>query len=130
MKKLILILALCHSLSFAHGSGNHKHDKAEKKADRTLHLVNHQFEGTKQWLPGTMVVKAGETIDIHLTNKAPSGVHGFRLWDADHKNALITVNVPKGKSITKRFVAGQKGDILDFDCQIHGAHVGGQIIVL
>ena len=81
-------------------------------------------------MPGTLIVKAGEKIELKLTNKTPSGIHGFRLWDSNHKNALITTNVPKGKTISSEFTAGKKGDIYQFDCQLHGAHVGGQIIVL
>lgn len=129
MKSTLLItslfLTLCLSSAFASGKSHKK-----TKHDRVLQIVNHQFEGTKQWLPGTLIVKSGEKIQLKLTNKTPSGIHGFRLWDSNHKNALITTNVPKGKTIETEFTAGKKGEIYQFDCHLHGAHVGGQIIVL
>ena len=128
MKLLTIILPLILATNiFASSKGHEKHMKA---ANRVIKMVNHQFQGTKQWLPGTIAVKPGEEIELHLINKAPSGVHGFRIWDAKMKNALVTKNIPKGKTVKVRFTAGKKGDIHQFDCQLHGAHVGGQIIVL
>jgi len=129
MKSILTIIVFTMALSVFASGGAHKGHK-KTKFDRVLQIVNHQFEGTKQWLPGTLIVKAGEKIQLKLTNKTPSGIHGFRLWDSNHKNALITTSVPKGKTVEKEFTAGKKGDIYQFDCQLHGAHVGGQVIVL
>jgi len=119
MKIMLIALTLSLGLSnvFASGSGHKNHKKV--KFHRVLHIVNHQFEGTKQWLPGTLMVKPGEKVQLKLTNKTPSGIHGFRLWDANHKNALITTTVPKGKTVETQFTAGKKGEIYQFDCQLN-----------
>ncbi len=136
--KVLISLALLVSMSHVFAD-NHQHASPKQavqladqsnKPDRVLTLVNHQFEGTKQWLPGTLVVKAGETVDLVLINNTESGIHGFRIRGNDGKTVMIQEDVAKGKMATLRFKAGNKGDIYQFDCQLHPAHVGGQIIVL
>ena len=62
---------------------------------RMFTVVNHQFEGTKQWLPGTLIVNVGDDVEIMLVNNAPSGVHNFSIPAFD-----INQNVMKGKPAT------------------------------
>jgi heme/copper-type cytochrome/quinol oxidase subunit 2 len=93
-------------------------------AERSLTIVNHEFEGTKQWLPGTIVVEEGDTIKLTLINNVPSGVHGFTIEDFAQK-----IDVKKGKPETLTFVANKAG-IFPITCHLHKAHVGGQLIVL
>jgi len=110
MKKFLLSLTLLSSLSsFAE--------------TRKFTVVNHQFEGTKQWLPGTLVVNNGDDVEITLINNAPSGVHNFSIPEFK-----ITQNVLKGKKVTVKFKADKVG-IWNIMCGLHKAHVGGQFIV-
>jgi len=93
-------------------------------ADRTITLVNHEFEGTKQWLPGTIAAYVGETITINLINNTPSGVHGFHIPDFNQR-----VDIKKGEKKSISFVANKVG-IFDMKCHLHPAHVGGQLIIM
>ena len=93
-------------------------------ADQDITLVNHEFAGTKQWLPGTIVAYVGEKITITLINNAPSGIHGFAIPDFDQKD-----EVKKGEKKTLSFVASKAG-IFPIKCHLHPAHVGGQLVIL
>ena len=109
MKKLMLTIFIC-VFSFSSYS-----------AKRVIQLVNHQYEGVKQWLPGTIIVNQGDDVEIHLINK--KGLHGFRI------KAFNIEETVSSKKITKvSFKASKKG-IHKIDCQMHGAHVGGQLII-
>ena len=109
LKKLLLVSFLC-LFSFSGYS-----------AKRVIKLVNHQYEGVKQWLPGTIYVEKGDDVEIHLINK--KGIHGFRIKAF---NIEEQVNSKKVKIV--KFKASKKG-IFKVDCQMHGAHVGGQLII-
>jgi nitrosocyanin len=102
------ILAICFlmSTSFA--------------ATRNITIVNHEFKGTKQWLPGYFKVKEGDKVKIKLINNAPSGIHGFEI-----KEFNIKVAVKGGEKKTVEFVASKEG-VFNFQCHLHKAHVGGQ----
>lgn len=93
-------------------------------ADRLIKVVNHQYEGTKQWVPGTIVVNKGDTVTIQLTNNTPSGVHNFSIPEFK-----VNVNVLKGKPQEVKLTADKKG-IFTIKCGLHKAHVGGQFVVL
>lgn len=90
---------------------------------RKFTVVNHQFEGTKQWLPGTLIANEGDDVEITLINNAPSGVHNFSIPAFD-----VNQNVLKGKNVTVKFKASKKG-IHNIMCGLHKAHVGGQFVV-
>lgn len=91
---------------------------------RSMTLVNYETEGVKQWLPGTIVAKKGDEIELTLINNVPSGDHGFFI--PDYK---ITKVVSKGKKEVVTFKADREG-IFSMKCQLHPAHVGGQLVVL
>jgi len=93
-------------------------------ADQDVTLVNHEYEGTKQWLPGTIAAYRREKITITLINNTPSGVHGFFIPDFNQK-----VDVKKGEKKVLSFVADKAG-IFNMKCHLHPAHVGGQLIIL
>ena len=95
--------------------------QAEK---RVINIVNHQTQGTKQWVPGTIIVNQGDEVTVNLINNVPSGLHGFRIKDYNIKEA-----VKKGEKKTIKFVADKAG-IFKIDCQLHKAHVGGQLVVM
>lgn len=93
-------------------------------ATREITLVNHQYEGTKQWLPGFFKVQQGEIVKIKLINNAPSGVHGFEI-----KEYKIRAVAMKGKPAEVEFKADRPG-VYAFKCHLHPTHVGGQFEVV
>lgn len=93
-------------------------------AKREITIVNHEFQKTKQWIPGTVIVKKGEDVEIKLINKAPSGIHGFYIPAFN-----VRVDVGKNKTKTVKFKADKTG-LFDMKCHLHKAHVGGQLLVI
>ena len=93
-------------------------------AKRTITLVNYETDGVKQWLPGTIIVKKGDEVEITLINNVPSGVHGFFIPDFD-----VRKEVKKGVKEVVKFKA-EKDGLFDMKCHLHPAHVGGQLLVL
>ncbi len=100
---------------------------------RSITLVNYETEGplvdgrpstVKQWLPGTIVVKKGDDVELTLINNVPSGDHGFFLPDFQ-----ITKVVKKGKKEVVTFKPTKDG-IFQMKCHMHPAHIGGQLVVL
>jgi nitrosocyanin len=90
---------------------------------RTISVVNHEFEGTKQWLPGTIYAKKGDEVTLKLINKAPSGLHGFQI-----PAFKIKENLKKGETKKVTFKADKAG-IFQINCHLHAAHVGGQLVI-
>ena len=99
--------------------------RAEEKVDQYT-IVNVEYEGTKMWLPGTLVVHKGDKVKIRLINnvKSDPNQHGFTIPAYN-----IAVVVTRGEPMTLEFVADKVG-IFPIACQLHPAHVGGQLIVL
>lgn len=94
-------------------------------ATRALTLVNYETEGgVKQWVPGTIIVKKGEEVQLTLINNVPSGDHGFFLPDFK-----IRELVSKGKKKVVKFKADKEG-LFEMKCHMHPAHIGGQIYVI
>ena len=101
---------------------------------RSITILNYETPGAmvdgkpgptvKQWLPGTIVVKKGDDVELTLINNVPSGEHGFFIPDFK-----ITKVVGKGKKEVVRFKADKDG-IFAMKCHLHPAHIGGQLIVL
>lgn len=94
---------------------------AEKRA---ITLVNYETDGVKQWLPGTIIARKGDEIEITLINNVPSGVHGFFILDFNVKK-----DVKKGIKEVVTFTADKEG-LFNMKCHLHPAHVGGQLLVL
>ena len=90
---------------------------------RKITLVNYQIEGTKQWVPGTIAGYEDEQLEITLINKA-KGPHGFTI--PSHK---VTEVVKKGEKKTITITLKEEG-IYPMKCQLHPAHIGGQLIIL
>jgi len=96
-----------------------------QQTKRSITLVNYEnASGTKQWLPGTIIVKKGEQVEITLINDVPSGIHGFFIPDFN-----IRKEVKKGKKEVVSFTADKDG-LFEMKCHMHPAHVGGQLLVL
>ena len=110
MKKILIVLALmAHVSSFA--------------ADRTIVLVNYEINGVKQWNPGTIIVKAGEEVELELRNVA-KGPHGFMI------PAFGITKVIKANETQKITLKADKKGLYEMKCHMHKAHVGGQLLVL
>jgi nitrosocyanin len=89
-------------------------------------LVNIEFEGTKIWVPGPVVVAKGDTVRITAINNVKSDppVHGFAV-EAYGIQALVNV----GKPEIIEFKADKAG-IFPIICHLHPPHVGTQLVVL
>lgn len=92
---------------------------------REFTVVNIEYEGTKVWVPSTLVVAKGDTVKIKLINNVPGdpNVHGFAI-PAFNVAAVVT----RGEPAAVEFVADKAG-IFPTSCQLHPAHVGGQLVV-
>jgi nitrosocyanin len=95
-------------------------------ADVNQTLVSVEIEGSKFWLPGTVVAKQGQTVRLTLINKVQSdpNQHGFSI---PAFNVAEVVN--RGETKTVTFKADKAG-VFPMICQLHPAHVGGQLVVL
>jgi len=94
--------------------------------DMSFTVVNVEYEGSKIWLPATLVVKKGTTVKLKLINNVPSdpNQHGFAI-PAYNIAEVVTRGEPK----TLEFKADKDG-IFPINCQLHPAHVGGELVVL
>jgi len=102
--------------------------RAEEKAGGkvSLTIVNIEYEGSKIWVPTTIVAHKGDKVALKLINNVPSdpSQHGFAI--PDYKIAEI---VDRGQPKTVEFTADRAG-VFPIICQLHPAHVGGQLVVL
>jgi nitrosocyanin len=91
---------------------------------RSFTLVNYETDGVKQWLPGTIIAKKGETVEITLINNVPSGIHGFFI-----PSFGVRKEVKKGVKEVVTFTADKEG-LHEMKCHMHPAHIGGQILIM
>ena len=89
-------------------------------------VVNIEYEGSKVWTPGTLVVKKGTLVKLKLVNNVASdpNQHGFSI--AAYNIAEV---VTRGEPKQVEFKADKEG-IFPITCQLHPAHVGGELVVL
>jgi nitrosocyanin len=89
-------------------------------------LVNIEFEGTKIWIPGPVVVKKGDTVRIKAINnvKSEPPVHGLAI-EAYGIQSLVHV----GKPEIIEFTADRAG-LFPINCHLHPPHVGTQLVVV
>jgi nitrosocyanin len=86
-------------------------------------LVNVLLDGTKIWLPSSLIVHQGDEVELTLINKLDAP-HGFEI------EALGVEEVVQPKATTTvRFTASHAG-IYPYICQLHPPHIGGQLLVL
>lgn len=97
-----------------------------EQPEMKLTIVNLEYEGTKIWLPSTIVVKKGTKVTLKLINNVPSdpNQHGFAI-PAYNVSAVVT----RGEPQTVEFTADKDG-VFPTICQLHPAHVGGELVVL
>jgi nitrosocyanin len=86
-------------------------------------LVNAVLDGTKIWLPSSLMVHQGEEVELTLINKLDDP-HGFKIADV----GVEEVVQPKAQ-MTVQFTASQPG-AYSYICHLHPPHLGGQILVL
>jgi plastocyanin len=86
-------------------------------------LINVVLDGTKIWLPSSVMVYQGEVVELTLINKLDDP-HGFQI----EAFAVEEVVQPQAQ-MTVKFTASQPG-AHSYICHIHPPHLGGQILVL
>ena len=99
---------------------------AQAQSAKEVTLVNFEFEGTKVWIPGAVVVKKGDTVHLKAINnvKSEPPVHGLAI---DAYGIKKEVNVGKPESV--EFKADKAG-IFPIYCHLHPAHISTQLVVL
>lgn len=90
---------------------------------RKFTLINVLMDGTKIWLPSSLMVQEGDTVELTLLNKLDEP-HGFKVAEF----GIEEVVQPKAQTVV-RFTATKSG-LIPFVCQMHPPHIGGQILVL
>jgi nitrosocyanin len=95
----------------------------DKTVDFTV--ANVEFEGTKLFVPATLVVHKGDRVKIKVLNNIQSEPpnHGFAI--AEFKVEEV---VNRGEEKTVEFTADKAG-IFSIKCHLHPAHVHGQLVV-
>jgi nitrosocyanin len=86
-------------------------------------VINVVLDGTKIWLPSSLMVHQGEDVELTLINKLEDP-HGFQIEDV----GMEEVVQPKAQ-MTVTFTASQPG-AYSYICHLHPPHLGGQILVL
>ena len=86
-------------------------------------LINVVLDGTKIWLPSSLMVHQGEDVELTLINKLDEP-HGFKIEDV----GIEEVVQPKAQ-MTVTFTASQTG-AHSYICHLHPPHLGGNILVL
>ncbi len=94
--------------------------------DRTFTVVAEQIGKAKFWLPSEIIVNQGDKVKLVLKNDIEGAdvTHGFEL-DGYGIKEVVTRGVPK----TVTFTADKPG-IFTYFCQLHPAHIGGELFVV
>jgi nitrosocyanin len=83
-------------------------------------------QGVKMWIPSTIVAKKGDTVKLKLVNKLPND-HGYSIPGYN----VAKVVPPEGPTGTVELsFTADKAGIFPINCQLHPAHVAGQLVVL
>jgi plastocyanin len=95
-------------------------------ADQSFTIANIEYEGTKAFLPSAIVVHKGDHVKIKVVNniKSDPNQHGFSIPDFKVESV-----VSRGEPQEVEFTADKAG-IFPIKCQLHPAHLGGQLVVL
>ena len=86
-------------------------------------LINVVLDGTKIWLPSSLMVSQGAEVALPLINKLDDP-HGFQLAAFG-----VDVVVQPRAQMTVTFTAAQPGGY-PYLCHLHPPHLGGQILVV
>ena len=86
-------------------------------------LITVVLDGTKIWLPSSLMVQQGDEVELTLINKLDEP-HGFKI----EAFGIEEVVQPKAQ-MTVTFTASQPG-VHSYLCHLHPPHLGGQMLVL
>lgn len=90
---------------------------------KKLTLINVRLEGVKIWLPSSLMVQAGDEVELTLINKLDDP-HGFKLAAFG-----IEEVVQPNAQTTVKFTAAKAGSH-NYICQMHPAHLGGNLFIV
>ena len=92
---------------------------------KTFTVVNVLFEGSKMFVPSVLAVSKGDRVSVTVINNIPGEPpnHGFAIPAFE-----VETVVNRGEKKTLEFTADKAG-IFDIQCQLHPAHLHGQLIV-
>ena len=95
-------------------------------AERRFTIANLEYEGTKVFVPSTLIVRQGDRVRIRVVNQIPSdpNQHGFAIPDFDVQEV-----VTRGEPVEVKLEVSKTG-LFPIKCHLHAAHVGGQLLVL
>jgi plastocyanin len=95
-------------------------------AEQSFTVVNIEYEGSKVFVPSTLVVHQGDHVKIKVVNniKSDPNQHGFAI--TEYKIEKV---VTRGEPQEVEFDAKEAG-IFPIKCQLHPAHVGAELVVL
>jgi hypothetical protein len=96
-----------------------------RAAERSFRIYTVEINGTKFWLPSTLVVKKGDKVRLEAQTRleGQASVHGLSLPDFKVREAI------DNQSKAVEFVADKAG-IFPITCHMHPPHVGSQLVVL
>lgn len=83
-------------------------------------------QGVKVWLPTSITAKKGDTVKLKLVNKLPND-HGYSI-PGFNVGVVVPAEGPNGNAEVT-FTADKAG-VFPINCQLHPAHVAGQLVVL
>lgn len=123
---LSICLGLVMSVAIGTGLMGSFYGIAQAQSVREVTLVNIEFEGTKIWVPGPVVVYKGDTVKINAINNVKSDppVHGLAV---EAYGIQTLVNVGKPEAIDFK---ADKAGIFPIICHLHPPHVGTELVVL
>jgi len=81
------------------------------------------LDGTKIWLPSSLMVQQGDEVELTLINKLDEP-HGFKIEDFEIEEVV------QPKSPDDRQVHRLPARAHSYICQLHPPHLGGSILVL
>ncbi|MBK7974630.1 MAG: cupredoxin domain-containing protein [Deltaproteobacteria bacterium] len=101
--------------------------RAARAGEVSVTVVNVETpQGVKVWLPTGITAKKGDIVKLKLVNKLAND-HGYSI-PAYNVGVIVPAEGPNGNAeIT--FTA-DKGGVFPINCQLHPAHVAGQLVVL
>ena len=101
-------------------------EAASASTERTFTVVAEQINKSKFWFPSTLMVNQGDKVKLVLKNDIEGAdiTHGFTI-PGYGITEIVTRGVPK----TVTFTADKAG-IFPYHCQLHPAHIGGELLVV
>lgn len=123
--KILGVLALCGLIAAA-AMPALAQEAPSASTEKTFTVVAEQINKTKFWFPSTLMVDQGDKVKLVLKNDIEGAdvTHGFTI-PAYGITEVITRGVPK----TVTFTADKAG-IFPYNCQLHPAHIGGELLVI